>query len=259
MNITIIGAGNMGSAIACGLYAANASTITVTNRSEGKLEALKAKLPGIAITTDNKAAASGADVIIIAVKPDTVKSVAEEIAPCLEDKRQQIVSIAAGVTTGKIQEYLWGRSIPIYYLIPNIAIRVGESMTFVSAINSSAAKLKVVTDLFANLGEVMVIDEKQIPACTALASCGIAYVLRYIRASMEAAIQLGISAPDSLRIIEQTIIGAATVLRKDNSHPEREVDNVTTPGGLTIRGLNAMEENGFSNAVIKGLLASVSK
>ncbi|MBR6631322.1 MAG: pyrroline-5-carboxylate reductase, partial [Alistipes sp.] len=102
-------------------------------------------------------------------------------------------------------------------------------------------------------------DEGLIPAGTSLASCGIAYALRYIRAAMEGGVELGFRADDAKRIVMQTLRGAADILAANNSHPEAEIDRVTTPGGLTIKGLNAMEASGFTHSVIEGLRASTKR
>ncbi|WP_303037550.1 pyrroline-5-carboxylate reductase dimerization domain-containing protein, partial [uncultured Duncaniella sp.] len=96
-------------------------------------------------------------------------------------------------------------------------------------------------------------------AATSIASCGIAYALRYIRAAMEGSVELGIRAPLAQEMIVQTLIGAASLLQEPGTHPETEIDKVTTPGGLTIRGLNAMEHSGFTSAVINGLKASTPR
>lgn len=257
MHITVIGAGNMGAAIAAGLCRAHAGVISVSNPSKGKLEKLSASLPEIRTFSDNIQAAKDADVVIIAVKPNKVKPVVAELAPYLAEGRQHLVSIAAGITSGEIRSWLGGRQIPVYYVIPNTAISIGESMTFISGSEVDEKGLRTVSDIFSCLGKVMVIDEKDIKACTALASCGIAYIMRYMRAAAEGAVQLGLRPADAMKILEQTVTGAAGLLRENGCHPEAEIDKVTTPGGLTIRGLNTMEEYGFSNAVIKGLLASV--
>jgi pyrroline-5-carboxylate reductase len=107
------------------------------------------------------------------------------------------------------------------------------------------------------LGDAMLVEERLMNAGMVLASCGIAYALRYIRAASEGGVQLGFRAAEAQHIVAQTLRGAASLLERPNAHPEAEIDRVTTPGGLTIRGLNAMEQAGFTNAVIRGLLAAL--
>ena len=113
--------------------------------------------------------------------------------------------------------------------------------------------------MFKEMGDAMLVEERLMDAGMALASCGIAYVMRYIRAATEGGVELGFYAKDAQRVIMQTMKGAVDLLEAGGLHPEMEIDKVTTPGGLTIRGLNAMEEAGFTQSVIKGLRASVKK
>lgn len=256
MRISIIGAGNMGMAIACGLAKDKKIELKVSNPTKGKLETLKRILPGISITTDNCEAATWGDIIILAVKPWVMQTVVSEIKTCLNSDKQ-LVSIAAGIGTEKILSWLDDTCMPVYYVIPNTAISIGKSMTFIAHSNAEESELAEVVSLFGKMGRVMLVEEKKIPACMALASCGIAYAMRYVRANMEGAIELGLKPAKALEIIEQTIVGAAKLLEKSGNHPEAEIDKVTTPGGLTIKGLNALEENGFTTAVIKALKASV--
>ena len=256
MKISIIGAGNMGVAIAQGLVKKKTLELMVSNPTKEKLEALKRVHPEIAITTDNKDAAKWGEIVILAVKPWVVHTVVSEIKSCMQTGKQ-LVSVAAGISTEEILSWLDGICLPIYSVIPNTALSVGESMTFIANENAEEQELENVVSLFGEMGKVMLVDEKEIPACMALASCGIAYAMRYARANMEGAIELGIKPAKALEIIEQTMVGAAKLLEKSGNHPEAEIDKVTTPGGLTIKGINALEENGFTTAVVKALRASV--
>ena len=256
MNITVIGAGNMGGAAAIGIAKAGripASCITVTARHQSTLDRFSEY--GIKTSMDNFQAVKDADAVIIAVKPWIVPEVCSQIKDALDYSRQQIVSFAPGVTPEDMLGFLdkEGRKPSLTYVIPNTAIEVCESMTFVSGINVSADQEAAVAALFEGTGQVMVVPFKQLMPGTALASCGIAYALRYIRAAAEGGVELGFYAKDATKIVAQTVKGAAALLEAHGSHPEQEIDKVTTPGGLTIRGLNAMEQAGFTNAVIKGL------
>ena len=114
-------------------------------------------------------------------------------------------------------------------------------------------------DIFSAVGKAMIVDEGLMAAATSLASCGIAYALRYIRAAVEGGVELGFRAGDAQKIVMQTVKGAVDILEANGTHPEVEIDRVTTPGGLTIKGLNAMEEAGFTASVIEGLRASIKK
>ena len=132
-------------------------------------------------------------------------------------------------------------------------------MTLIASHHASKEQEQLLLDIFNELGAAMLVDEGLIAAGTSLASCGIAYALRYIRAAMEGGVELGFRADDAKRIVMQTMRGAADILAANGTHPEAEIDRVTTPGGLTIKGLNAMEAAGFTNSVIEGLRASTKR
>ncbi|MEG0253332.1 MAG: pyrroline-5-carboxylate reductase dimerization domain-containing protein, partial [Muribaculaceae bacterium] len=122
--------------------------------------------------------------------------------------------------------------------------------------NATQAQIDAVKKIFDTLGKSMIVEERLMSGGTALASCGIAYVMRYIRAASEGGVELGFYANQSKEIIMQTMLGAVELLEATGNNPEVEIDKVTTPGGITIKGLNAMEANGFTTAVIEGLKAS---
>lgn len=255
----------MGGATARGLAKGSivaTSDIYVSNPSMPKLEALKAEFPEINTTTDNVEAASAADMVVLAVKPWKVVEVLDQIKPHLDYKRQAVASMVGGLGIAQLSEWLdKGDGIlpATYLIIPNTAIATMSSMTFIASARSIEAQDKLLVDVFNELGEAMLVDEGLIPAGTSLASCGIAYALRYIRAAMEGGVELGFRADDAKRIVMQTLRGAADILAANGSHPEAEIDRVTTPGGLTIKGLNAMEAAGFTPSVIEGLRASTKR
>ena len=261
MKIGIIGAGNMGGAIARGIAAGSvietSEVMVCSPNRHGELDALKAEYPALNVSTDNSLAAK-ADMIILAVKPWLLDEVFSGIAPSIDFSRQAIVSIVAGVQLSHLEKFAPSGTKPaVFRLIPNTAISVHESMTFISAANASDLQLNEVCDIFRELGKVMVVEERLMGAGTALASCGIAYVMRYVRAATEGGVELGFRADDAKDIMLQTLIGAARLLEATGNNPETEIDKVTTPGGLTIKGLNTMERNGFTTAVIEGLKASI--
>lgn len=251
MKIAIIGAGNIGGATAMGLAASGTShSITVTTAHEASLR----KFEGIRVTPslDNCAAVSGADLVILAIKPWLLKGVVEQIAPVLDPACQIVASMAPGVPASELASWL-PEGMPLAYVIPNTAAELCQSMTFIAPISTTEAQTGVLKEVFDCVGETMVVEERRLGAGTALASCGIAYALRYIRAASEGGVELGFFAHEAEKIVSQTVKGAAAILQAHGSHPEAEIDKVTTPGGLTIRGLNAMEAHGFTSAVIAGL------
>ncbi len=265
MKVAIIGAGNMGGALARGLAKGSlihTSNIFVSNPSKAKLEALRSEFSDIGVTTDNRVAVTTADIIVLAVKPWKVVEVIEEIKPYVDYRRQAIASMVGGLGIAQLSEWLDkgdGTLPATYILIPNTAIATMSSMTFISSARATKEQEAMLLSIFNELGKAMLIDEGQMAAATSLASCGIAYALRYVRAAMEGGVELGMRADDAKHIVMQTLRGAVDVLEANDSHPEAEIDRVTTPGGLTIRGLNAMEAAGFTHSVIEGLRASTKR
>lgn len=254
MKIAIIGVGNMGGAIAEALLKIGEHQVIASNPTAGKLE--RFATAGASVTTDNSVAAADADVIIIAVKPWLVEHVLDELTSHVNMNDKVIVSVAAATKGEQLCQWA-GQGPQILTAIPNTAIANLASMTFLVPVRAEDTTVQQIKALFDTMGQTLVTDEAHLAAGTALASCGIAYALRYVRAATEGGVQLGFRAADAQAIVAQTLRGAATLLEHPEAQAEAEIDKVTTPGGLTIRGLNAMEAAGFTNAVIQGLLASV--
>lgn len=250
MKVAIIGAGNMGGAVALGLHRlARSVSLTVTTAHAATLERYASL--GISTMLDNAAATAGADIIILGVKPWLVQSVLAEIAPVLSGKI--LLSMAAGIPAQQMAQWLVGSDVSAAYtVIPNLAAEVGESMTFASPVLGEADE--TVLSLFNLLGKTLIVDEKRLRAGMMVASCGTAFALRYARAAMEGGVQLGLYPAEARDAVYMTMKGAVDLAAAHGSHPEAEIDRVTTPGGITIRGLNAMEEAGFTAAVIAGLV-----
>ena len=262
MKIAIIGAGAMGGAFAEGLLASpdfKAEDLTIANPHEEKLLSFATR--GASVTTSNTAAIKDADVVVLAVKPWVVPDVVDEIMDTLDYRRQTIVSFAASVNGNQLRKLFErdGRLPRIFEACPNIAIAECQSMTFLVPVEVDDETTKKIERLFNLLGQTMTVDERALPAGTALAGCGIAYVMRFVRAATEGGVELGFKADVAKDIILQTMKGAVALLQQTGLHPEAAIDKVTTPGGLTIRGLNTMEENGFTHAVIAGLKASAAQ
>lgn len=305
MKIAIIGAGNMGGAIARGLAQSSLSSvaapvsspvpasssasstvassasaasfassaadsycpadgpvafyeIVVANPSQQKLEALQTEYPSVQITQSNVEAVRGADLVLLAVKPWKMEEVACELKPVLDYRTQMVASVAGGVGLADLSALFRHNDMlpPLFYVMPNTAVAVRQSMTFVAAQGASEEQTAAVVDLFRLLGEAMLVEERLMDGGMALASCGIAFAMRYIRAAMEGGVELGFYPNEAKQIVMQTLSGAVELLRSTGSHPEAEIDRVTTPGGITIRGLNEMEHAGFTDSVIRGLRAA---
>lgn len=256
--IAIIGGGNMGSAIAKGIVAsgtAEAQQITITRRTASALEPLAAL--GFQTSTDNNAAVATADIIILAVKPYLILDVIAGIKNSIP-KGALIISVATGISLSQLADAL-GNDTAIVRAMPNTAAEVRQSVTALCLHNVSDTQRATAEEIFAQLGLSIVVDESLMPAITALASCGIAHALRFIRAAMEAGIEMGLTAKQSAAIAAQTVKGAAELVLVNGSHPEVEIDKVCTPKGVTITGINEMEHAGFTSAVIKGIMGSYNK
>jgi pyrroline-5-carboxylate reductase len=208
----------------------------------------------VSVTNDNGVAVAGADIVCVCVKPWLVERVLLGIKDELDASKQILVVIAAGVASAKIREWL-PECPPLMLCIPNIAIAQLASMTFLVPVTTTAEQTKVVKNIFDEMGHTIITDEQHLPAGTTLASCGIAYAMRYIRAAAEGGVELGFRADDAKNIVMQTVMGAVKLLEASGLHPEAAIDLVTTPGGVTIKGLNEMEHAGFTSAVIRGLKA----
>jgi len=258
MKIAIIGAGNMGKAIIHGLYESGlcrAEDLFVADVSQDNLNSIKEIDEKIFTTTDNRKAVQTANYVLLAVKPWLVDSVITLLKPSLNVTQHVVISIAAGISLRTISDKV-GDDFTLFRVLPNTAISIHESMTFISSLNASKEQDESVSTLFGKLGKVLLIPESSMGAFTSISSCGIAYALRYLRAATQGAVELGIQPGVAQEVIAQTMIGAAQLILQNQSNPEVEIDKVTTPGGWTIKGLNAMEEHGFSNAVIKGIKAN---
>jgi len=228
--------------------------ITVSDPSQAVVE--KFEKTGVSVTTDNKLAADTADIVCVVVKPWLVEQVLKDIKPELDPKRQILIVIAAGVSSESIKGWLGENCPPLFLVIPNIAIAEMASMTFVVPCGAvSQQQTETVKAIFDEMGNTLITDEQHLAAGTTLASCGIAYAMRYIRAAAEGGVELGFKADDAKKIVMQTMKGAVELLEASGLHPEAAIDLVTTPGGVTIKGLNEMEHAGFTSAVIRGLKA----
>jgi pyrroline-5-carboxylate reductase len=256
--IAIIGGGNLGTAIAEGLLKSKfskASDIIITKRNIATLKHLQTL--GVQTTANNAEAVKKSEVIILAVKPFQVSEVLQGLKKEITTKHL-IVSVVTGVTIKDIEETI-KKKIAVFRAMPNTAIAIQESMTCISNTNATAAQAAFINNLFSTLGKVAVIDEKLMDAATVLGACGTAYAMRYIRANIQGGIEIGFDAVTANLIAAQTVKGAAELLLQKGTHPEQEIDKVTTPKGCTIAGLNEMEHQGFSSSLIKGIATSFNK
>ncbi len=256
--IAIIGSGNIGLSLARGLVKSqycNAQEIVLTRRNL-KLLADEQKA-GFVLSNDNLEAVKDADIIVLSVLPQQLKKVMEQFAAALLPS-QLIVSVVSGVSCAAIKNVI-GADKQVVRAMPNTAISIGQSMTCLATDQASPENMAKAEKLFEAVGSVIVINEDLMTSATALNACGIAFFLRAIRAASQGGVEIGFHAHDALKMAVQTAKGAAELLYQTNSHPESEIDKVTSPKGCTIAGLNEMEHNGFSSAFIKGIKLSAKQ
>lgn len=258
-NIAILGGGNLGSSIAKGLIKSGLmqpKQITVTNLDLALIQNLKDDT-GLNITTNNVEAVSNADIVIVAVKPTAARFIINEIRDVLQPEKHVVISVISGIKLPDLEELLG--DIPVIRAMPNTAIAIQESMTALSFNEKGLAYKDEVVEIFNQLGSTMIIPEAQMPAATVLASCGIAFALRFMRAASQGGIEIGFSSKQSLEVAAQIMKGASKLIIENGTHPEPEIDKVTTPLGVTIKSLNKMEHEGFSSSLVQGVVTGYNK
>ena len=259
-NLAILGGGNLGHALAAGWIGAGLfepEQIHVTRRSARGLADLEAR--GCQVGTDNGAAVRGARTVVLAVQPQQTQALIADVRSALDPTRHRIISVISAVTIDQLAEMLGDVSVPIVRAMPNTAVAIGESMTCLSASEGAGEALAEATTLFDAVGRTLRIRDKMMVPATALCACGVAFFLRSIRAASQGGIEIGFHPEEAFLLAAQTAKGASALLLDGTSHPEAEIDRVTTPRGCTIAGLNEMEHQGFSSALIKGILLSAGK
>ena len=234
----------MGGAIARGLSTCDLfrpQDITVINRRASKTAEIQGFNPELQAVTGDYSSLATADIVVIAVKPWMVEALIKEHLTGKRPDRQIVISVAAGISLEQLQTWA-GKDRALYCAIPNTAIEVKQSMTFITGLNATEDQNRLVLNIFGALGKAELVEERLLGPATTLCSCG--------------GVELGLYPQKAQEGVLQTLRGAIALLESNGSHPEQEVDRVTTAGGITIKGLNEMEHAGFTSAVIRGLKAS---
>lgn len=257
MKIAIIGTGNLGSSIAKGLIKNESFTTLYLSDKNTKAVISFDALEHVFVTSDNVLAVENSDIVIFALQPKHIDGVLESVKSKITDNHI-VMSVAAGVELARIENIL-GSDKKIIRVMPNTAISIGKSMTCIAANVTGQDKVPLAQEIFNQLGTTMVIPEDLIQAATVICASGIAFWMRLVRATTQGAIQLGFEAEEAHQLAVQTCFGSASLLIESGRHPEQEIDRVTTPSGCTIEGLNEMEHQGLSSALIQGIVASFEK
>jgi pyrroline-5-carboxylate reductase len=257
--IAIIGGGNIGGAIARGLLRSGsipANNITLTRRNISKISEFSEL--GVTVTDDNLEALNSSEIIILAVLPSQLLGLINSLKGAIRSEKHILVSVVTAFSLQEIAKCSESKT-PIIRAMPNTAASVGESMTCLCSNPEHQDSLEKVKLIFDQIGSTLIIPENLMSSATILGACGIAFFMRYIRAASQGGIQVGFHAADAQFIAAQTARGATSLLLESGNHPEREIDKVTTPMGCTIAGLNEMEHNGLSSALIKGIVLSYNE
>ncbi len=257
MKIAIIGAGNLGLAIAKGILHSNgATTMYLTKRNTSQIQELE-KYGNVTVTADNRAAVQHSDILIFAVQPGHFADILSETKDLLNENHV-VISTITGFGIQKIEEII-GQDRYIIRSMPNTAISVGKSMTCICSNQLGKKRIDLAKAIFNRMGHTLEIPEEQMQAATVICASGIAFWMRLIRATTQGAIQLGFDAKEAQELAMHTCNGAASLLIESGHHPEEEIDRVTTPKGCTIEGLNEMEHQGLSSSLIRGIVTSYEK
>lgn len=257
MVVGIVGAGNLGLSLLKGIkkndpnqmvYVSKRNVSTIKDLADNKT----------VVTDDNSELIQNSDIIILALKPYNIEPFLESNKEWLNESRHSIVSVATGIEIASIENII-GDKFDIHRAMPNTASSIMESITAVCSNGRGCDRQGEVESLFRAIGEVIRIDEDLMESATILGACGVAYVLRFMRAMIQGGIEVGFDAQTATKIVAQTMKGASDLIIQNNTHPEQEIDKVTTPKGCTIVGLNEMEHAGFSSALIRGIVTSYHK
>ena len=258
-SLAILGGGNLGQALARGLIRSGTlqpDQIHVTSLHPPSLEGLAKE--GFAVGRDNVAAIEEASTVLLAVQPQQITNLLDEIRGDIDPDRHKVISVVSGVTVAQLRDMIPAPT-QVARAMPNTAVSIGESMTCLSADPDSIDALEEAEALFKGVGITLRIEDEMMVGATALCACGVAFFLRSVRAASQGGIEIGFHPEDALLLAAQTARGAASLVLRDSHHPESEIDRVTTPRGCTIAGLNEMEHQGFSSAMIKGFVLSARK
>ena len=257
--LAIIGAGNLGTAIARGLLESGRMTakqLTLTRRRHELLSPFADA--GCTVHADNVQAVKASDIVILAVEPQQLDRLLDDIGSSFEAGRHVLISVISAVSIDEIAGSV-PKGVQIIRAMPNTAVAIRESMTTIATADATPEALETAQQIFNSVGKTLIINEARMTAATALGACGVAFFLRAIRAASQGGIEIGFHSDEALAIAAQVAKGAAALLQNQQNHPEFEIDKVTTPRGCTIAGLNQMEHDGFSSAMIKGITTSANK
>jgi len=255
--IAIIGGGRIGEALLAGLLSAGWSDIVVTSRRAERVAEL-AERHGVDATTSNAEAVRGAAIVVIAVKPQDIDALLDDIGPVLVPE-QTVISVAAAIRTARIEAKL-AEGVPVVRAMPNAPSTVHEGMAGIApGAHAGDPQLAVAEDVLSHLGRVVRVPEDAMDAITAVSGSGPAYFALLAEAMIEAGLLLGLSREISTTLVVQTMLGTAKQLRDEGMHPVELRESVTSPGGTTIAAIRELEQAVVRAAFLNAIQAAMTR
>ena len=258
-----IGAGNMGGAlIIAACQSQGPENVIITDHDFEKAAKLAEQTGCLAVRT-NEEVAENSEYTFLAVKPNIIRSVASGIAETLnksfdQGNRHVVVTIAAGIAISTIRECIGGK-VPIIRIMPNTPVAVGQGMILITGDGQEDANIVEFQQIMARAGEFLYIPESSFDITTSISSCSPAYTYMFISALADGACQVGVPRAQAIRLAAQTVLGSAKMVLETGIHPDQLKDNVCSPGGSTIVGVTALEQNKFRYAVAQSIIQSTAK
>src|SRR5690348_12844923 len=255
--IAIIGAGRIGEALLAGLVSSGWSDIVVTSRRPERVEEL-AERHGVDATTVNADAVRGAGIVVIAVKPQDIDALLDDIGDVVTPA-QTVLTVAAAIPTARIEARL-PEGVPVVRAMPNAPSTVHEGMAGIAAgAHAQDEHLAAAEEVLSHLGRVVRVPEQAMDAVTAVSGSGPAYLALLAEAMIEAGILLGLSREVSTTLVVQTMFGTAKQLRDQGMHPVELRESVTSPGGTTIAAIRELEQAGVRAAFLNAIQAAMDR
>lgn len=258
--IAVLGAGKLGETLIKGLVEAgviNIANVRITAGHQHRLDQMRDRFK-VAGSLSNKDAVTNADIVILAVKPQTVPVVLSEIGDGLNPS-QILISVAASVSTAFIEKRC-AAAVPVIRAMPNTPCLLNKGMTGIAAgKNATREHLELAKFIFDSVGRSIVADEKHMDAITGLSASGPAFIYIVIESLAEAGVKVGLPRDIATELAAQTVVGAGTMVLETAEHPAKLKDMVTTPAGCTIDGILELEEGGLRVTLIKAVVKATQR
>jgi pyrroline-5-carboxylate reductase len=255
--LALIGTGKIGESLLAGLVSSGWTDVVATSRRDDRVAELRERY-GVEATTSNADAVRGAELVVLAVKPQDFDALLGEIGPLI-GADQTVLSIAAAMTTAQIERRL-AAGVPVVRAMPNAPSTVHEGIAGLAAgAHAGDAQLELAETVLAHLGRVVRLPESAMDAVTAVSGSGPAYFALLAEAMIEAGILLGLSREVSTQLVVQTMLGTAKLLRDEHMHPVDLREAVTSPGGTTIRAIRVLEQEGVRAAFLNAIQAAMER